>query len=353
MARRMLFDALSARYGGGAHAAAQLSSHLAAHPEVDEIGVVTRRGSIVDRSLAHDSAVRRVTLPAARRAELARRVAWEARSLPALLARERSDVLITMMGLPVRHISAPVVCLLGNPVMYERDTPANRLRRWVADRTARESAVLAAPSRHMAELVRASAGRPCDVLPWGVDHELFRPGHEVAEDVLCVGDMYAHKRFDLVLDAWRELRAPRPRLRLIGNPAVDPDTYARIQERIGRLPEREAVSLEGRVRVTELVRAYQRARVFVVASEHESFCMPLAEAMACGAVPVSRDIESLRETGGPAAVYVDGDDPVRWSAAIARLLDDDVAHARAREAAIAQAAGFSWSAWADALMAQL
>lgn len=88
-------------------------------------------------------------------------------------------------------------------------------------------------------------------------------------------------------------------------------------------------------------------------SEHESFCMPLVESMACGVPAVARGLPSLRDTGGVGTTYVDGDDPTLWAVAIRRLIEDDAEHNRARELSIAAAARFSWDAFATALMAHL
>ena len=57
---------------------------------------------------------------------------------------------------------------------------------------------------------------------------------------------------------------------------------------------------------------------------------------------VVRDMPALRESSGGAAVFVPGDDPAEWSAAIARLLTDDAAHAAARAAGLANAARAGW-----------
>ncbi|HWG08654.1 MAG TPA: glycosyltransferase family 1 protein [Solirubrobacteraceae bacterium] len=353
MGRRVLFDALAARYGGGAYAAIQLARKLAATPDVAELVVVARRGSIVQRGLVGDEAVRCIVVNAAPRMELIRRIAWQVGRLPSLVRRERCDVVLTMSWLPRRPPGARVVCLLGNPVMYETSTGANLLRRWAVRRTAREATYLAAPSGLMAGLVSSSVGRPCAVLPWGVDHGVFSPATTAGSEILCVGDFYAHKRHDLLIDAWLLLRAPRPVLRLVGNPDVDPEAHGRLITRIAKLSQAGSIELEYRVSRERLVRAYRGARVFVVASEHESFCMPLAESMACGVPAVVRAIDSLRETASAGARYVDSDDPARWAAAIEALIDDDAEHDRARKLAIDAAARFSWERCAATLAAQL
>jgi glycosyltransferase involved in cell wall biosynthesis len=351
--QRILIDALAARFGGTAYAAVHLARQLARRAEIASVIVLTRRGSIVERGLVHEKAVTCVALPAVSRLELIRRTAWEALHLNALVAKERCDVVISMSGMLPRLPGCRLICLLYNPVMYESRTAANLVRRWAVRRTGRHAEYLAAPSRLMADLASASVGRECAVVPLGLDHSVFSPAKCPGEEILCVADFYSHKRHDLIIDAWLRLRSPRPRLHFVGNPAVDPQAHARLLARIETLPEASSIVFEYRVPLDRLVSAYQSARVFVMASEHESFCMPLAESMACGVPAVARGLPSLRETGGVGASYVDGDDPAQWAAVLERLIEDDVDHERARRAALRAAARFSWDAFAADLAAQL
>lgn len=350
---RVLIDALAARYGGAAYAAINVARHLARRPETAAVTVLARHDSIIERGLRSDTAVERLALAPAERLELARRTAWEALRLPQLMGAERFDVLISMSGMLPREHDWRLICLISNPVMYERATLSNRVRRWAVRRTARECTELVAPSRTMAELVSASARRPCAVIPWGVDHDVFSPAPGVGTEVLCVADFYAHKRHDLLLEAWLRLPAPRPRLRLVGNPAVDPRAHARLRARIEALPDASSIVLEHRVPLARLVAAYRAARVFAMPSERESFCMPLAESMACGVPAVARGTPSLRETGGAGARYVHGDDPDQWAAALRALLEDSDEHARARELALRAASRFTWEGFAAELAARL
>jgi glycosyltransferase involved in cell wall biosynthesis len=346
---RVLIDALAARYGGTAYAAVQLARQLATNPKVARVSVISRRGSIVDHGLASGAEVNRIRLPARARLELVRRIIWEAARLPRIVTQQQSNVVISMSGMLPRSPGARLLCLLFNPVMYEQKSLANSLRRWAVRSTAGDATQVTAPSRHMAELVSESIGRECSVVPLGVDHDVFRPGPRRGTEILCVADFYAHKRHDVVLDAWLRLAPPRPRLRLVGNPAVDAGAYRRVLSRVEAL--KDGVAVEHGLSLDRLVSTYQQARVFVLASERESFCMPLVESMACGVPGVVRDLPSMRETGGAGASYVAGDDPDAWASALEALTGGDVVHERARRAAVESAARFSWERMAAELAA--
>jgi glycosyltransferase involved in cell wall biosynthesis len=351
--RRVVVEALAARSGGTVRATIHLARHLAVRPEVASVVVLTRRGSLIAQELSGEPSVRCITLSYAARAELLRRAIWQFSRLPGLLARERCDVLISMSGMLPRPPGCPVVCLMGNSLMYESHTPADALRRWAVRRTARDAAHLLAPSRAMAELVAASTGRPCDVAPLGVDRGIFSPAPAPGAEILCVADFYPHKRHDLLLDAWLSLPSPRPRLRLIGDPTVDARTHADIAARIDKLADAGSVVIEHGLAQERVADAYRRARLFVLPSEHESFCMPLAESMACGVPPVVRGLASMRETGGAGARYIDEDDPALWGAAMRSLIESDADHQGAREAAISVAGRFSWETFAENLARRL
>jgi glycosyltransferase involved in cell wall biosynthesis len=93
--------------------------------------------------------------------------------------------------------------------------------------------------------------------------------------------------------------------------------------------------------------------VFALASQHESFCLPVLEAQACGLPAVLRDTSVLRETGGEGPTYVSGDDAETWAAALKGLLVDDQAHAAARAKGLEHARGYSWERTAGAIRARL
>jgi glycosyltransferase involved in cell wall biosynthesis len=340
----LVLDALAARFGGTAYAGVQLTEALLRRDDVARVVVVAERGSIIARGLQPGERLALVDVAIPRRPGVAWRAGWEAVRLPGIIAAEQSDVLLSFSGMVPRHPRCRVISLLANPVPFEkRRRSGSIIRRAAIARTARQAHRLYVPTREMAGLV----ARPnTKVVPLGVDHRLFRPAGAPGGEILCVADFYPHKRHDLILAAWSRLAEPRPTLRLIGNPAVDEQHFARVK---GAAPPEVIVA--GRVGRAELVAAYRRARVVVLASEHESFAMPLAEALCSGVPVIARDLPALRETGGSGAVYVAGTDPDAWASAMERLLGGDTFHAELRTAALEHGRRFSWDTMAGELVA--
>jgi glycosyltransferase involved in cell wall biosynthesis len=345
----IVVDALAARFGGTAYAGVQISQALARRRDVDRVVVIVRPESIVDRGLRASPKVSRVVLTPTGGSELAQRLAWEALRLPALLRRVDASGMLTLSGMLPLQPPCPFVGLQANPTPYEDPASVSALvRRFATARSAQGARATYVPSKHVARLV-GDIPR-VRVVPLGVDRARFRPGNPSGHELLCVADFYAHKHHELLLGAYARLPAPRPVLRLIGNPDVDEAVYARVCAAAAHL---DGVIVAGRVSFDELAAAYARARAFLIASNRESFCMPLAEALAAGVPAIASDYPTLRETAGPGAVYVAGNDPDSWARAIAEIVQDDARHARLRDAGIRHAQRFSWDAFAAALVEDL
>jgi glycosyltransferase involved in cell wall biosynthesis len=93
----------------------------------------------------------------------------------------------------------------------------------------------------------------------------------------------------------------------------------------------------------ELLRAcYRGALALALASYHETFGMPMLEAMACGTPVVASRASSLPEIGGDALLYAPPDDPDEWATALQRLARDAALRERLGAAGIEHARSFSW-----------
>src|SRR5262249_23068870 len=172
--------------------------------------------------------------------------------------------------------------------------PAERRRGvvWCAD-------AVIAHSQFTSEELHRTSGYPRErigQLPCMVDLDQFnlevstrnvrsRLGLNDAIVLLFVGRLAANKRVPLLVEAVRQLAESSPAVHavILGD---DNDIYAGEAEACRRLAERlhvsDRVHLLGSVDQATLLAWYHSSDVLVIPSRHEGFCLPVAEAMACG-----------------------------------------------------------------------
>jgi glycosyltransferase involved in cell wall biosynthesis len=254
-------------------------------------------------------------------------------------------------------------------VNYHNITPAALLRDWEPD-VAHEAALgrtqLArlAPQSHLA--VADSAFNESELQALGYTATAVVPllidmGHKSGEpdpaavarlarrkqaaggaDLLFVGKISPHKApHDLVkmLAVVRRLYVPAARLHLVGSPLGE--TYEpALRAFITELGLDDAVNLAGSVSGAELEAYLQEADVFVCASDHEGFCVPLAEAMGHGIPIVAYGVTAVPGTVGEAGLLLPDKSPVRFAAAVGRVLADGALRLHLSAAGRARAAAF-------------
>ena len=111
------------------------------------------------------------------------------------------------------------------------------------------------------------------------------------------------------------------------------------------------VRLTGYVSDDVLEALYNRASVVGYPSLYEGFGLPVAEALAIGAVVVASDATSIPEVAGDAAILVDPRDDEAVTAGLVSALTDDDLRARLMAAGPVQASKFTWAACAEATTA--
>jgi glycosyltransferase involved in cell wall biosynthesis len=178
---------------------------------------------------------------------------------------------------------------------------------------------------------RLSAVSPCP----STVHHLEALGGSIA---LFVGQLLPHKRPDFLVNAMHiatTYLGLHSYLLLVGHhrlPSYAGVIAARVRElNLGR------VHLVGSVADDDLAAMFQQAALFVTASEHEGFCVPLVEAMSFGLPVVARACGAVPETLGGAGLLVDpGDSEAVFAEAVAAVVHqpalraDLSARARAR-----------------------
>lgn len=138
---------------------------------------------------------------------------------------------------------------------------------------------------------------------------------------LFVGQQLPHKRPDFLLKAFHILSThllPDCHLMMIGPARLD--AYRDLLVTFRRELNLRDAALIGSVSDEELVAHYRRADVFVTASEHEGFCVPLLEAMAFEVPVLARSFAAVPETVGGAGLVLPQDGgPALFAEAMAAL----------------------------------
>jgi glycosyltransferase involved in cell wall biosynthesis len=150
----------------------------------------------------------------------------------------------------------------------------------------------------------------------GIDVEKFHPFGTQKDVVITVGAVTHSNLKRKGLETFVKSAAYLPKIEfvLIGqflDTAIDylQSIATKNVKFVGHLPE------------NELIRQYQQAKVYVQVSAHEAFGASLAEAMACGCVPVVTDRGAIPEVVGETGIYVPYGDAAATAEGIRSVLD--------------------------------
>lgn len=196
-----------------------------------------------------------------------------------------------------------------------------------------------------AAILRRNCGKaPVEVVQWGVDTRMFRPGLNVADlrRELELGDgpvIFNPRQLDPVynpetaLQAIPYVLAKVPDARFIFKEYIqDPERFEEIRQFARKLGIADSVRFLDSVPYETMARLYALADVMVSVASSDGTPMSLLEAMAAGAVPVVSDLPSLREwiEDGINGRIVPPRNAEALAAAIIDLLRDPAARARMR-----------------------
>ncbi len=184
-----------------------------------------------------------------------------------------------------------------------------------------------ATSHHLAEVTRAflPPGRPCVVVPFGVDTDRFCPPEAAPTGrplIVCNKHLERDYGVDVLVDALSRLDDLSWHADILGDGSEHPALTAQIAS--AGLTER--VRLSGRVAPARVVERLQAARLAVYPSRRESFGVATLEAQAVGLPVIATRVGGLPEVieDGVTGWLVAPDDPAALAEAIGRVLADPV-----------------------------
>lgn len=264
----------------------------------------------------------------------------------------------------------PVVATVHHPVTVDRrldieHAPTLRrkvaLHRWYSftrmqTRVARQLPRLLTVSRTARDdIIRELGVDPgrIEVVPVGVDPDLFRPRPEIARvpgRLLAIASSDVPlKGITVLIEALAKVRTERPaHLVVVGR--TRPNDPARMAAK--RFGVEGAVEFTGSIGDDRLRRLYAEAEVAVVPSLYEGFSLPAIQAMASGIPLVATRVGAIPELAGPdgeTGLLVPPGDPGALASAITKALDDPGLRQRlgatGRERALSR---FTWERTAKA-----
>lgn len=184
--------------------------------------------------------------------------------------------------------------------------------------------------------------------PLGVASEFTPDRHGESQEprlLLHVGSLVARKNPAFLLRLTAELVKLIPGLKLLQVGGTWESSHLELIRNLG---------IEGSVQQvrdiprSELAALYRRASVVLVPSRAEGFGLPVAEALACGAIVVASDLSVLREVGGDAVIYCPTEDLVAWTDRLHGVLSSG--NAPTREVRLARAERYSWRHHAEIIL---
>ncbi len=136
-----------------------------------------------------------------------------------------------------------------------------------------------------------------------------------------------------------------PHLRLVGR--ASPPSYERhLQELVNTSDAHQIVKFCGSISPRALAKEFARADVYMSASKHEGFCVPILEAMAAGVPVIANPAGAVPETAGNAAHFITTNNLDALAAAVVEITDNQTlrsdliqrGHQRASELSLPTAA---------------
>jgi glycosyltransferase involved in cell wall biosynthesis len=263
------------------------------------------------------------------------------RGIPGILRKTDFPVICTIHGLRAFYLPISELAKSLKELIYEYFMKLKVTRDW-SWFYKKVSAVIAVSEFGAMEIVNAFK-LPHDIIysiHHGVDHSIFKPYEEKQNlgypYLLHISSYHPKKNVDRVFAAYTILpESRRPDLIAI-LPGYHSNTNIKNIKiiRDGLLP-------------TELAKWYRSALGFVFPSLHETFGMPILEAMACGCPVITSHNTGCAEIAGDAALLVNPRSVDDISDKMKHLIGDEALRKSLRQKGMIRAQKFTWKKSAE------
>ena len=251
------------------------------------------------------------------------------------LELERLEGLHYAMTIAIPPVREPPTVVTLQDLQHELQpqffSRAERVWRRLAYRpSVRRARFVIVPSEHVRETALERLGLEPErvrVIPYGVDHERFRPSTAPREPFLLYpANRWPHKNHERLFEAFALVRRERPDLRLVLTGA-------------GHQGQDSLAESRGYVTRDELAALYAQAEALVFPSLYEGFGLPPLEAMASGCPAAVSNAAALAEVCGQAARLFDPTSPDEIAGAVLDVLADPEPYVKR---GLQRAADFTW-----------
>jgi glycosyltransferase involved in cell wall biosynthesis len=193
-----------------------------------------------------------------------------------------------------------------------------------------------------------------DIIPNGVDTTIFKPLTNKVRNpwriVTTASSDQPIKGLSVLLNALATIRVDFPQVELVVIGALKEN--GNTQQELKKLQLENCVTFMSGISTEQLVQEYAMAKFAVVPSLYEGFGLPAAEALACGVPLICSDGGALPEVVGSAALMVMAGNVEDMTAALKRLLTDDLLCAELSAKGRAHSvAHLSWQVVAERMIA--
>ncbi len=170
----------------------------------------------------------------------------------------------------------------------------------------------------------------------GLDHDIFNTSGEkmitARPYLLHIAQFAPKKNLERVLEAFTQLTVEKR-----------PDLIVILPNYEGEDPEMDGIRIIRESLTHEELACWYRGAVgFVFPSIHETFGMPVLEAMACGCPVLTANLTAMPELAGDAAIQVNPRSVEEIANGMRQLIEDKDLGARLRGQGLEQARLFSW-----------